>query len=667
MDPLSLLRELHRHEWQAGVRTVLAGVLCVLAMGGVVPLSEAVQRDGARNLDSLATVHASPIEQVRTDADENSVPDRVGDTVLVQGRALVRPGALPDSSLIFVQDATAGLAVQLPEGPNVRRGDSLLVRGVVEHQYGLTRIRGLDYRRVATMTDYPSPVPLPVTAAAGESYEGRLVRVRGKVIVNRTNDGGQYVLLEDEAENTEARLAVFVPNRRLDEIDLSSFGPGAEIAVTGVLSQHDRSAPYDDAYQVLPRDQADLEETSFMSGYYQSIIILIIAGAILAATAVFTLRVAVRRRTQQLTESRARFRRLAEATFEGILLHENGKILDVNRALTDMSGYSRQELLGCDVGTIFLDATHHSSPEGTRERSTSPYESVMLPKRGDRFPVEIEEKEVDLADRNVQVVALRNITERKKREKELLQAKEEAENMARLKSSLLNNMSHELRTPVTSIIGYAELIVEEPDIDHTEFATHIQQSGKRLSRTLQAVLDMAKLDSGTIRVSEERVNIESLLREVVNEHRPFASEKGLPIRMDTQGAIALRTDRVLLRRSVSTLVHNAIKFTDEGRVDVTVEPAASGVRIAVADTGIGIAADFRTDLFEPFKQESEGRTRTHQGTGLGLALTKRRIELIGGAIEVESRKGDGSTFTLEFPARLVIEASAAGASSSEIA
>jgi PAS domain S-box-containing protein len=648
MTFLSFVRMLYRHGRPAGQVVVALAVLCGLGFGGAQPGGQG-RSSHADDLDSLAAVRADTIKEVRADLNEDAVPERVGDTVLVQGRAVVQRGALPDSALIFIQDATAGFAVHLPDGPNVRRGDSLVVRGVVEHRYGLTRVRAFSYERVEAMTSIPAPVPLTVTAADGEPYEGRLVRVRGRVIVNRTNDGGQYLLLEDEAENAEARLAVFVPRRRLDQISLDGFESGELVTVTGILSQHDVSAPYDAGYQVLPRDQADLERIGFLAGYYPTIIILVIAGGLLAIMAVFTLRAAVRRRTQQLVESRARFRRLSEATFEGILLHRDGQILDVNRAFTEMSGYDHDELLGRTFEDLLSESTSHLVPDAIPQGEHDPYEAVMVRKDGSSFPAEVEEKVVKEADRDVRVVALRNVTERKKRETELLLAKEEAEQMARLKSSLLNNMSHELRTPVTSIIGYAEVILEEPGGDHTEFAERIRQSGKRLSRTLQDVLDMAQLESGTLSVEEEDVRIEALVHGVAEEYRPLARESGLALDVDVQTAEPLCTDRTLLRRSLSNLVHNAVKFTSEGRVAVEAKPVDSGVRLFVSDTGIGIGAEFRPHLFEPFKQESEGRARTHEGTGLGLALTKRMIELLGGTIQVESTKGDGSTFVIEVP------------------
>lgn len=219
--------------------------------------------------------------------------------------------------------------------------------------------------------------------------------------------------------------------------------------------------------------------------------------------------------------------------------------------------------------------------------------------------------------------------------------------MARLKSSLLNNMSHEFRTPITSILGYADLILEEPEADHREFARRIQTSGRRLSHTLRAVLEMAQIESGQMTVETGQVDLDVLVRDVVDEHRWDESGPS----MQVSGTTAqVQTDRRLVRRIVDNLVHNAVKFTpNTGQVHVTVRANGAAAEIAVADSGVGIDPDFQDDLFSPFEQESTGRTRTHEGMGLGLSLTKRMLDLIDGTIDVESEKGDGSTFTVRIP------------------
>jgi len=163
------------------------------------------------------------------------------------------------------------------------------------------------------------------------------------------------------------------------------------------------------------------------------------------------------------------------------------------------------------------------------------------------------------------------------------------------------------------------------------------------------VLDMAQIEAGTIDLHVADVDTGAIASEVVAAHQPMSDQTGVSLRLDTANAPVIPTDRVLCYRIMTNLVHNALKFTNEGYVQVTVEESDPGVRLIVQDTGIGIDSDFLPDLFEPFKQESDGRTRTHEGTGLGLAITKRMVDLLGGHIIVESDPDQGSCFIVDLP------------------
>lgn len=637
--------------WRRTWSIAVLGLVLLAAGGGTGVRTTPPERQDPSD-DTLSPT--STIEEARRSFRRTRGPSRIGDTVVVGGRVSVGTGGLSDPSLIFLQDSTAGIAAQIPNGAAVRRGDSLWVKGVVQQQSGLTQLQGKKYGRVGGLTRYPEPVPLTVSAAAGEEYEGQLVQVRGRVVTNRRNESGQFLLLADLVPYTEARIMVFVPRRRREEMSLEAFQPEDRVAITGLLNQYDRQAPYATSYKLLPRDPRDLEDPGEGGGHYRTIILVIIGGALLAAVAVLTLRSAVRRRTQQFVESRARFRRLAEATTEGIILHRDGDILDVNRALTDMMGYDRDELMGRSFQSVLSKSTQEPEWDELQSSSDSLTEAVLERKDGSTFPAEIDERVVTAAEQQVRVAAIRDITERKRREAELVAAKEEAEEMARLKSSLLNNMSHEFRTPITSILGYAEVILEEPETDHESFARHIRQSAQRLSRTLRAVLEMAQLEAGTIQVTPEAVDIGPVVQEVVQEYRELGRGAG-SIQVDASASCVLQTDRQLLRRIVGHLVHNAIKFAPDGEVQVAVEESDSAVVITVSDSGPGIPSTFRENLFEPFKQASEGRTRTHEGMGLGLALTKRMLDLLGGRIDVESEDGVGTTVVVAIPIRESVE------------
>ncbi len=244
-----------------------------------------------------------------------------------------------------------------------------------------------------------------------------------------------------------------------------------------------------------------------------------------------------------------------------------------------------------------------------------------------------------------------DITERKLSEHKLLEAKDAAEEMARLKSAFVANMSHEIRTPLTAIMGFATVLGEELDGEHRELVEIIKQSGERLLETLNSVLDLARLEANAIDVDPRPLDLGEELLAAARLFKPMAQKKGLAFKVETPGRKThAQLDRACLHRVLSNLLSNAVKFTDEGEVRLVLRSAGSEVQIEVRDTGIGIDAAFLPHLFDEFKQESTGLARTHTGSGLGLAITRHLIERMHGRIEVQSTKGEGSTFLVTFPA-----------------
>lgn len=622
----------------------LVGVLLVL--GSLATVARPVD-DGPR------LTPTTTIAEARLDANGDNIPDRMGDTLTVGGRVTASKGRLtvPVPDLAVLQDGTAGIHVLLPNGPVVTRGDSVQLRGVVEQAYGLTRLQGIHYRVVDDSTRVPAPLPLTVPTAAGERYEGRLAQVKGHIAAMGTNDGGDYLILEDPAEAASSQLRVFVGNRHLGRFDLSRFSEGDEIKVTGIIGQHDFEAPYSDFYQLEPRMQSDLAQIGWMPTYLRVALYVLAGGGLIAIVAVFLLRSAVQRRTRELSKSRARFRRLAEATIEGIALHEDdGKIVDANRALAEMVGLDREELIGRDIATVLPEPS--VPPDEVNGEAGPPGEAEYVLENGTTStPIEIEKRDVTAGHETMHVCAVRDISKRKKWENEILLAKQEAEQMAQLKSNLVNNMSHELRTPITNIKGYAEVIMEEAEEPHKNFASRIYESGERLAETLQSVLDMAQIEAGTLDVLIRDVVVANVVQEVVERHEQEIDDEVLTVEVDVPGDCVLQTDRTLLYRILNNLVQNAVKFTDEGTIGIDVEPMPDGIQLVVWDDGVGIDPEFRPHLFDPFKQESEGVARKYEGAGLGLSLTKRMVDILGGTIEVESVKGQGSAFTVELPSQ----------------
>lgn len=240
--------------------------------------------------------------------------------------------------------------------------------------------------------------------------------------------------------------------------------------------------------------------------------------------------------------------------------------------------------------------------------------------------------------------------ERRLFEHEMVNAKDRAEEMARLKSAFLANMSHEIRTPLTSIIGFADILADELSDDYQELAAHIGESGNRLLETLNSVLDYARLEAGKMDLHCEVLCISHIVRETASLFLPQTTKKGLALELVIEAPQALaRLDHALFIRILNNLIGNALKFTDEGSITLSVVTDDRFVYLEVGDSGRGIGESFLPHLFEEFQQESTGLTRSHQGSGLGLKITKRLVELMDGTISVASQQGVGSTFTLTFP------------------
>ncbi|WP_022834678.1 PAS domain-containing sensor histidine kinase [Salisaeta longa] len=567
--------------------------------------------------------------------------------VRVVGRASVASNVL-EKRRVFIQHDTSGIALDLPQkGPPVQRGDSVVATGTVRTIYGLPVMKVTSYEVVPTPPEPPAPVPLSLPEAVGNRYEGQLIRIQGHVVNKGSNGGGHYLLMN--MRERRAVLAVFVDHERLQPVPLTSYEIGDEIVVTGILGQYDLTKPYTSYYEVYPRTPDDITYAATPRRYLEWIGIASAIAIAIGLLVVGLLYVRLRRRSRELSESRTRFKRLAEATSEGILVHCEGTIVDANTALSTMTGYPRETILGSNVLNYLTESSRTVVRERLKTQGEKPYEGTILRKDGTTFTAEIEARNIQMDDRVVRVVAVRDVTERKRYEAELTKAKEQAEAVARLKSSLLGNMSHELRTPITSIIGYAEIIRDDPEAPHAAFARHIYANGQRLANTLDAVLEMAQLESGMLQVTPYSVHAHELMAEVLAAFEAAAQQKGLALDMTVAEDVSLETDRALLHRVLRHLVDNAIKFTPEGSVHLSAENTADGVRFIVRDTGIGISPAFQLQLFEPFTQASRGHSRTHEGTGLGLAITKRMVHLLHGTITFQSTPGYGTTFIVTLP------------------
>jgi signal transduction histidine kinase/CheY-like chemotaxis protein len=272
----------------------------------------------------------------------------------------------------------------------------------------------------------------------------------------------------------------------------------------------------------------------------------------------------------------------------------------------------------------------------------------------------------------------KEILHRRQTQEELLKAKHVAEEASRAKSTFLANMSHELRTPLNAIIGYSEMLEEETresgKSDSVQDLRKIQSAGKHLLSLINDVLDLSKIEAGKMGLHLENFDVAPLIDEMATTLQPAAAKNGNTIRLYVAKSLgAMHADITKVRQILFNLLSNACKFTDHGTISVDVDEnkfqGRDWIRFRVSDTGIGITAKQKENLFLEFSQADASIARKYGGTGLGLAITYRFVQLMKGRISVESEPGKGATFTVHLPAQVVAETPEPGRStgSSEVA
>lgn len=231
----------------------------------------------------------------------------------------------------------------------------------------------------------------------------------------------------------------------------------------------------------------------------------------------------------------------------------------------------------------------------------------------------------------------------------------EAVSASKMKSEFIARMAHELRTPLNGILGFSEYLQgSQESAENREFAANIHQAGSHLLSLVNTTLDLAKIESGRMDIAGNPEELAPLVQRVLGMQRPFAEGKGLALTMERGEGLPAKLicDSTKLIQVLNNFVHNAIKFTDKGSVTVRVKADGGRIVFAVSDTGPGLSREQQAQLFQRFRQLSGNfDTRAHEGTGLGLALAKEMVELMGGTIWVDSKPGEGSTFSFSLPIR----------------
>ncbi|MBI4494744.1 MAG: response regulator [Chloroflexi bacterium] len=380
-----------------------------------------------------------------------------------------------------------------------------------------------------------------------------------------------------------------------------------------------------------------------------------------------------RKRAQaQLQESEARNRLILDRALDAIVsMDAGGKITGWNPQAEAMFGWPRQEVIGLEVAQVIVPPQHREAHSRGIERFLAtrqlrlpqkPIEIVALHRDGYEFPVELAISVVEVGGTYFFTAIIRDITDRKRAEGELRAAMEAAEAANRAKSSFLANMSHELRTPLNAIIGYSEMLQEEAqDLGQQDFVPDLQKiqaAGKHLLGLINAVLDLSKIEAGKMDLFLESFDLAEMVRDAVAVVQPLVKKNHNALEVHCpDGLGAMHADLTKVRQSLFNLLSNSCKFTEQGTVSLqiareTVE-GMEQIIFRVSDTGIGMTPEQLGKLFQAFQQAEASTTRKYGGTGLGLALSRRLCQMMGGDITVTSEYGKGSMFTITLPAQAV--------------
>ncbi|MDT0631479.1 PAS domain-containing sensor histidine kinase [Rubrivirga litoralis] len=630
-----------------------------LLLASAAPLSAWAQAGGAG---------APAVESVRA-VRAGAEGERAGATVAVAGRVTAGSGLVaPDE--VFVQDATGGLRLALaPGSAPVATGDSVRAVGRLQVRHGTTELADARVETVgppARAAAPPRPVPVRELARGGrrldfEAREGEVVELEGRAVQIDQADGAHRLVVLSGVDLVSA----VVPDHRTELAGFAGVDAGDYVRVRGVLVQDGPAADGRGAYRVYPLAASDVQRRGLSPAEYTWGAVAVGGLLVVALLWAVALRTQVRRRTAALRASEARYGHLFEAAADPVLVLDTGRggeVTAANQAAQRAFGLAAdgartdgREVRLADLALDEQEARFHLA-DADKNGSVSGVLELRGP-GGAAVPFEIATRR--LRDGSAFVSVARDVEERRAYEHGLLraiqaaeEAREQAEKTAQLRASILANMSHEIRTPLTAIIGFADILRDEVPEDLWEYADTVHAGGERLLNTLNDVLDLARLDAERAPVAPEAVDVVPVVEGAVRLLAPLAQRKGLGLHVQSDvRALPAHHSRTALERIVTNLVGNAVKFTDHGEVRVSLHAAEGYVVVRVRDTGVGISDAFLPDLYEAFKQESDGHTRSHEGTGLGLAITKRLVDVMGGEIRVWSRKDEGTLFEVVLPER----------------
>ena len=365
-----------------------------------------------------------------------------------------------------------------------------------------------------------------------------------------------------------------------------------------------------------------------------------------------------------LLRSEQQYRLLADNATDVVLrTGDDGFVIYASPSCVDLSGYAPEELVGRHCGEFIhpedLAIVHDAHVALiTGQEVTRIVEYRLRHSGGEWRWLESHMKpwRTPECEGGGVISAIRDIGARKKLEGELVEARDRAENAVRAKAGFLANMSHEIRTPMNGVLGFTELVLSgDLPPDQRKHVELIAESGRSMMRLLNDILDVSKIDSGKMQVTEEPVDLRHIVRRCADLMRAVVDTKNIVLSTRVEPAVPARIvgDPLRLRQILLNLIGNAVKFTERGAVTVEISVENDGLRIDVSDTGIGIPPERLGMIFEQFTQADDTTARLYGGTGLGLTISGELASLMGGTITVRSVVQQGTTFTVRLPLRII--------------
>ena len=505
------------------------------------------------------------------------------------------------------------------------------------------------------------------------------VRQRFDIFYSRIDSLRKGSVFSGVTQNTEARQNL---NRLMDM--LNRFipiidGPDDGLAVALTVLNDAFVAMRADVRDIALTGVRTLAEQSDRDRQAFSSLLLrtgMIAAGIMAAMflalflAVWQFRIA-RLRTEDLQTQNLLYESAINASLEAIIVSdEKGLILDFNPAAEQLFGYKREHALGVTAEKLIIpreDLELHRERRvqfleqfrGEQTNLSARMEINAMRANGEVFPAEVSVGLTRSGEGRIIVTYMRDISERKRAQENLTQARDDAVATAKAKSDFLAVMSHEMRTPLNGVMGLLDMLHEtrltKKQRDYVETAI---ASGEILQSHIDDVLNITRIEAGVTRLNPVRFEVMPLLTELKKMSDPAAQKRGNIIKTEmAAGASVFDQDRHGLRQVLINLVGNAVKFTANGTITIAAAPYGAGgwLEFSVTDTGIGISAEDANRIFDDFVMLDPSYKRTAPGSGLGLGISRRLVDLMGGEIGVESEPGKGSRFFLRLPPLAVSE------------